>query len=75
MKDDLSPEIRAIYEEYKREHPKEIAEAHRKAREVTFKCTSILYSYENSMSHVFQCKECAGKLGIFSVDIMLKAPE
>ncbi len=71
MVDDLSPQVRAIYEKYKREHPKEVAEAQRKAREVVFNCISVLYSYEDSMLHVFQCKKCATALGIITIDIKL----
>ena len=69
MTDKLSPHMRAAYEEYKREHPEEIAEAHRKAREVVFKCTSVLYSYEDSMGHAANCAECTRALGFITIDV------
>lgn len=76
MRDELSPEMRAAYEEYKRENPEEVAEAHRKAREVVFKCIGTLYSYEDSISHTSNCKGCAEALGIISIDIEVpKAPD
>ncbi len=71
MEDKLSPEMQAAYEAYKREHPEEVAEAHRKAREVAFKCSGILRSYEDSMQHVVGCKECEHALGIITIDIKM----
>ena len=71
MKDELSPEMRAAYEKYKQEHPEEVAEAHRKAREVAFNCTNVLRSYEDSMSHALSCEECSLKLGIITINVVV----
>ncbi len=75
MGDEYTPHMRGAYEEHKRENPEEVAEAQRKAREIVFKCTGVLRSYENSMPHVSECKKCAQALGVLTIDIELpKAP-
>ncbi len=69
MTDELSPSMCALYEKYKQEHPQEVAQAHRTAREIAFKCTGVLHSYEGSMVHVVECKKCAPALGLIAMDL------